>query len=268
LIKYKTKDEIDLMRESGRITAEVFAHITPFVKEGITTRELDKIAEKFILSKGGKPSFKGYRGFKHTFCTSPNNIVVHGIPGNYKLKKGDIISLDVGVFKNGFHGDATRAFTVGKVSDKAMKLLRTTYESMLLAIKQVKPGNRLGDIGNAVQSLAESEGYSVVREYIGHGVGRDLHEDPEVLHFGKAGRGVKLEPGMVITIEPILNEGSRFCLSLKDGWTVVTADRKLSAQFENTIAITETGYEVLTRTEDGSDIPDFVKDIHKKLADW
>ncbi len=268
MIKFKTQEEIDLMRESGEITAQVFAHLTPFVKEGITTRELDKIAEDFIRSKGGKPSFKGYRGFKHTLCTSANNVVVHGIPGNYKLKKGDIISVDVGVYKNGFHGDATRSYTVGKVSEKAKHILRTTYECMLLAIKQVKPGNRLGDIGHAVQSHAESNGYSVVREYIGHGVGRELHEDPEVLHFGKPGRGVKLEPGMVITIEPILNEGSRYCVCLKDGWTVVTADKKLSAQFENTIAITETGYEVLTRTKDGSDIPDIVKDIHQKLANW
>lgn len=189
MIKYKTKENIDLMRESGRITAEVFAHIKQYVKEGITTLELDKIAEKFIRENGGTPSFKGYRGFKHTLCTSANNVVVHGIPGNYKLKKGDIISLDVGVFKDGFHGDATRSFVVGNVSDNAMKILRTTYECMLMAIAKVKPGNRLGDIGHAVQSHAEGNGYSVVREYIGHGVGRDLHEDPEVLHFGKPGRG-------------------------------------------------------------------------------
>ncbi len=262
MIRFKTKDEIKLMRESGRLTAMVFAHLKQYIEPGITTRELDRIAESFIRKNGAVPSFKGYRGYRHTLCTSVNNQVVHGIPSKYKLKKGDIISIDVGVFKNGFHGDATRTFVVGgKTSKEALRLVRTVYKSMLLGIEQAKPGKKLGDIGYAIQSYAESMGYSVVREYIGHGVGRQLHEDPEVLHYGRAGTGITLEPGMVITIEPILNQGARFCRTLKDGWTVVTADKKLSAQFENTIAILEDGNEVLTKLEDNSDIPECVRDV-------
>ncbi len=249
------------MREPGWITAMVFAHLKPYVQPGITTRELDRIAEKFIRKHGATPSFKGYMGFRHTLCTSVNNHVVHGIPGHLRLKEGDIISVDVGAFKNGFHGDATRTFPVGKISEAARKLVRVTYKSMMLGIEQCQRGNRLGDVGHVIQDYAETNGFSVVREYIGHGVGRQLHEDPEVLHFGKPGQGITLEPGMVITIEPILNAGKRNCRTLKDGWTVVTEDRKLSAQFENTVAITENGPEVLTVTEDGSDIPDLVKDI-------
>ena len=261
MIKFKTKQDIEQMREPGWITAMVFAHLKPYVQPGITTRELDRIAEKFIRKHGATPSFKGYMGFRHTLCTSVNNQVVHGIPGHLRLKEGDIIAVDVGAFKNGFHGDATRTFPVGKISDASRKLVRTTYKSMMLGIEQCRRGNRLGDVGHAIQSYAESNGYSVVREYIGHGVGRQLHEDPEVLHFGKPGRGITLEPGMVITIEPILNSGTRYCRTLKDGWTVVTEDRKWSAQFENTLAITENGPELLTTTEDRSDIPDLVKDI-------
>jgi methionyl aminopeptidase len=261
LIKFKTKQDIEQMREPGWITAMVFAHLKPYVQPGITTRELDRIAEKFIRKHGATPSFKGYMGFRHTLCTSVNNHVVHGIPGHLRLKEGDIISVDVGAFKNGFHGDATRTFPVGKISEAARKLVRVTYKSMMLGIEQCQRGNRLGDVGHVIQNYAETNGFSVVREYIGHGVGRQLHEDPEVLHFGKPGQGITLEPGMVITIEPILNAGTRHCKTLKDGWTVVTEDRKWSAQFENTVAITENGPEVLTVTEDGSDIPDLVKDI-------
>jgi len=261
LIKFKTKQDIEQMREPGWITAKVFAHLSPYIQPGITTRELDRIAEKFIRKHGATPSFKGYMGFRHTLCTSVNNQVVHGIPGHLRLKEGDIISVDVGAFKNGFHGDATRTFAVGKISDDARKLVRVTYKAMMLGIEQCQRGNRLGDVGHAIQSYAESNGYSVVREYIGHGVGRQLHEDPEVLHFGKPGRGITLEPGMVITVEPILNAGKRYCKTLKDGWTVVTEDRKWSAQFENTLAITPNGPEILTATEDRSDIPDLVKDI-------
>ena len=249
------------MREPGWITAMVFAHLKPYVQPGITTRELDRIAEKFIRKHGATPSFKGYMGYRHTLCTSVNNHVVHGIPGHLRLKEGDIISVDVGALKNGFHGDATRTFPVGKISEAARKLVRVTYKSMMLGIEQCQRGNRLGDVGHVIQNYAETNGFSVVREYIGHGVGRQLHEDPEVLHFGKPGRGITLEPGMVITIEPILNEGKRNCRTLKDGWSVVTEDGKWSAQFENTVAITENGPEVLTVTEDGSDIPDLVKDI-------
>lgn len=261
MIRYKTADDLEKMREPGRIVADVFAHLTPHVKPGITTLELDTIAESFIRSRGARPSFKGYMGFRHTLCTSINNQVVHGIPGKQALEDGDIIAIDVGAFKNGFHGDATRTFAVGDISPEASRLVRATYKSMLLGIDQCRRGNRLGDVGHAIQSFAEDLGYSVVREYIGHGVGRQLHEDPEVLHFGKPGRGVLLEPGMVITIEPILNAGSRHCLTLKDRWTVVTADKMWSAQFENTVAILSDGYEVFTKTDDGSDIPELVKDI-------
>jgi len=261
LIKFKTKQDIEQMREPGWITAMVFAHLKPYVQPGITTRELDRIAEKFIRKHGATPSFKGYMGYRHTLCTSVNNHVVHGIPGHLRLKEGDIISVDVGALKNGFHGDATRTFPVGKISEAARKLVRVTYKSMMLGIEQCQRGNRLGDVGHVIQNYAETNGFSVVREYIGHGVGRQLHEDPEVLHFGKPGRGITLEPGMVITIEPILNEGKRNCRTLKDGWSVVTEDGKWSAQFENTVAITENGPEVLTVAEDGSDIPDLVKDI-------
>ncbi|PJB84130.1 MAG: type I methionyl aminopeptidase [Acidobacteria bacterium CG_4_9_14_3_um_filter_49_7] len=261
MIKFKTKQDIEQMREPGWITAMVFAHLKPYVQPGITTRELDRIAEKFIRKHGATPSFKGYMGYRHTLCTSVNNHVVHGIPGHLRLKEGDIISVDVGALKNGFHGDATRTFPVGKISEAARKLVRVTYKSMMLGIEQCQRGNRLGDVGHVIQNYAETNGFSVVREYIGHGVGRQLHEDPEVLHFGKPGRGITLEPGMVITIEPILNEGKRNCRTLKDGWSVVTEDGKWSAQFENTVAITENGPEVLTVAEDGSDIPDLVKDI-------
>lgn len=261
MIKYKTGDDIEAMREPAWITASLFAHIAPHVRPGVSTLELDQVAEAYIRDHGARPSFKGYMGYRNTLCTSVNNQVVHGIPGQQVLREGDIISIDVGAFKNGFHGDATRTFAVGEISPESLRLVRATYKSMLLGIEQCRRGNRLGDVGYAIQSFAEGKGYAVVREYIGHGVGRQLHEDPEVLHFGKPGRGVSLEPGMVITIEPILNAGSRHCITMKDGWTVVTADKMRSAQFENTVAITEDGPVVLTVTDDGSDIPELVRDI-------
>lgn len=243
------------MRQAGKVVAEAKAHVKEAVKPGITTGELDRIAEDVIRKMGAVPSFKGYAAggpipFTGTICASINEEIVHGIPGGRKLKEGDIFSVDVGAIVKGFHGDSAFTVGVGDISDEALRLIDATRESLKQGIAQAAAGARIGDIGHAVQKYAEAEGYSVVRKYVGHGIGRALHEDPQVPNYGSPGRGALLKKGMTLAIEPMLNIGTHETLELDDGWTVVTADNELSAHFEDTIAITPHGAEVLT-TPDG-----------------
>jgi methionyl aminopeptidase len=217
-------------------------HITP----GITTKELDQIAEKTIQKYGATPSFKGYNGFPGSICASVNEELVHGIPGKRKLEEGDIISIDIGAKYNGYHGDSAWTYPVGNISESVQKLLDVTEKSLYLGLEQVKPGERLSNISHAVQTHAEENGFSIVREYVGHGIGQDLHEDPQIPHYGPPNRGPRLKPGMVICVEPMVNQGRRYVKTLSDDWTVVTVDGKWCAHFEHTIALTEAGYEILT----------------------
>ncbi|MES9699315.1 MULTISPECIES: type I methionyl aminopeptidase [Bacillus] len=246
MIICKTPREIDIMREAGRIVAlthqELKQHITP----GITTKELDQIAEKTIQKYGATPSFKGYNGFPGSICASVNEELVHGIPGKRKLEEGDIISIDIGAKYNGYHGDSAWTYPVGNISESVQKLLDVTEKSLYLGLEQVKPGERLSNISHAVQTHAEENGFSIVREYVGHGIGQDLHEDPQIPHYGPPNRGPRLKPGMVICVEPMVNQGRRYVKTLSDDWTVVTVDGKWCAHFEHTIALTEAGYEILT----------------------
>ncbi|AKR07363.1 methionine aminopeptidase [Bacillus cereus BAG1X2-3] len=246
MIICKTPREIEIMREAGRIVAlthqELKQHITP----GITTKELDQIAEKTIQKYGATPSFKGYNGFPGSICASVNEELVHGIPGKRKLKEGDIISIDIGAKYNGYHGDSAWTYPVGNISESVQKLLDVTEKSLYLGLEQVKPGERLSNISHAVQTHAEENGLSIVREYVGHGIGQDLHEDPQIPHYGPPNRGPRLKPGMVICVEPMVNQGRRYVKTLSDDWTVVTVDGKWCAHFEHTIALTEAGYEILT----------------------
>ncbi|CJN37690.1 methionine aminopeptidase [Streptococcus pneumoniae] len=221
---------------------ELKQHITP----GITTKELDQIAEKTIQKYGATPSFKGYNGFPGSICASVNEELVHGIPGKRKLKEGDIISIDIGAKYNGYHGDSAWTYPVGNISESVQKLLDVTEKSLYLGLEQVKPGERLSNISHAVQTHAEENGFSIVREYVGHGIGQDLHEDPQIPHYGPPNRGPRLKPGMVICVEPMVNQGRRYVKTLSDDWTVVTVDGKWCAHFEHTIALTEAGYEILT----------------------
>lgn len=246
MIIIKNDLEIDLMRKAGRLCGETLVFLQGKIRPGITTAELDKIAEEFITKHGAKPSFKGLYGFPGSLCISVNDVVVHGIPGKYHLKEGDIVSLDCGVFLNGFHGDAARTFPVGKVSEEAQKLITVTEASFFKGIEKAVIGNRITDISNEVQKHVEAAGYSVVRDYVGHGIGREVHEDPEVPNFGRPGRGPKLATGMMLAIEPMVNMGSYHVKTLSDGWTVVTEDGSLSAHYENTVAILPDGPEILT----------------------
>jgi len=246
MIMRKRAEELEKMRRAGRVVGETLEILQAAVRPGVTTKELDEIAEREIQARGATPSFKGYRGFPATICTSINSEIVHGIPGNRVLKEGDLIKLDAGAIVEGYHGDSAVTVPVGEVSEQALKLIETTERSLQAGIAEAKSGNRIHDIGAAVQTTAEGAGFSVVREYVGHGIGRALHEDPPVPNYGKAGTGLKLEPGLVIAIEPMVNIGSYETRLLPDGWTVVTADGALSAHFEHTIAITENGPEVLT----------------------
>ncbi len=243
----KTKAEIEQMKVSSRIAAEVLKRIEKEIFPGITTGELDRIAEAFIKERGGQPSFKGYRGYPASICTSLNEEVVHGIPGLRKLQEGDLLKVDVGVFKEGFHGDVTETYAVGKISLEAEKIKEVTKKALCAGIDRVIEGSRIGDISNAVQQYAEVNGFTVVRDFTGHGIGRNLHEDPQVTNFGKAGTGLRLKEGMVFCLEPMLNAGSAEVEILNDRWTVVTKDRKLSAHFEHTIAIVDGKAEVLSR---------------------
>ena len=246
MIPIKTPDEIALMRENNRILAQLFEFITPLVQPGITTAELDREAENFILSCGAKPAFKGYRGFPATICASINEEVVHGFPGPRQLKEGDILSIDLGALKNGFYSDSARTFAVGKISDKAAKLLRVTEESLYAGIAKAVPGGRLSDIGHAVQQVVEKAGFSVIRDFVGHGIGRQLHEEPQVPNFGRKGFGPQLKVGMTIAIEPMTAAGSWQIRILEDQWTAVTLDRSLAAHFEHSVAITKDGPLVLS----------------------
>jgi methionyl aminopeptidase len=248
-IVLKSKDEIEQMRVAGRLAGEVLRMIAPKVQPGVTTGELDEICHRFITEEQGAiPAPLNYRGFPKSICTSVNHVVCHGIPGDKVLKDGDIVNIDITVIKEGWHGDTSKMFLVGKPTIKGKRICDIAYECMVRGIELVRPGAHLGDIGYTIQRHAESQGCSVVREYCGHGIGQGFHEDPQVLHYGRKGSGVKLEPGMVFTIEPMINLGRReTILSKNDGWTVTTRDRSLSAQWEHTIAVTEDGHDVLTR---------------------
>jgi methionyl aminopeptidase len=243
---YKTKEEIELIRESSLLVAKTHGVIAGLIKPGATTLELDKIAEQFIRDNNAFPAFKGYGGFPNTLCMSPNCEVVHGIPNNKPLKNGDIISVDCGVLKNDFYGDSAYTYMVGEVADETKKLLKVTKECLYKGIEQAKVGNRLGAISFAIQQNAHSFNYGVVRELIGHGVGRELHEEPQVPNYGSRGRGIQLKEGLVLAIEPMINMGTRKVRFLSDGWSVVSQDGKPSAHFEHTVAIMKSGPEVLS----------------------
>ncbi len=250
----KSPDEIAMARAAGRLAAEVLAMIGEHVKPGVTTEELDRICHDHIVNvQGVVPANVGYQGYTKTVCTSVNHVVCHGVPSAQKvLKKGDIINIDVAVNKDGWFGDCSRMYFVGEPSPLARRLVDTTYEAMRAGILQVRPGATLGDVGHAIQSVAHRERFSVVREYCGHGIGRIYHDDPQVLHYGQPGQGLRLEAGMVFTIEPIINAGRRETRELPDGWTVVTRDHSLSAQWEHMVAVTEDGFEVLTPWPEGT----------------
>ncbi|CCE24629.1 type I methionyl aminopeptidase [Methylotuvimicrobium alcaliphilum] len=243
----KTPSEIDKMRVAGRLAAEVLEMIEPHVVPGVTTDELNQICHDYIVDvQHAIPAPLNYHGFPKSICTSINQQVCHGIPSNKKLKKGDIVNIDITVIKDDYHGDTSKMFCVGEVSPHAKRLVKITQEALYRGIEQVKHGATLGDIGHAIQKFAESNRYSVVREFCGHGIGQKFHEEPQVLHYGKPGEGTALEAGMIITIEPMLNLGKRHVKVLADGWTAVTKDRSLSAQWEHTLLVTEHGYEILT----------------------
>lgn len=246
MIYLKTPEEIALLRASNQLVGKTLAEVAKHIKVGVTTLELDKIAEDFIRSNGAVPGFLGYGGFPNTLCISVNDQVVHGIPSNYALKEGDIVSVDCGTVLNGYYGDSAYTFCVGEVDEKVKKLLKITKESLSLGIDSAQHGNRIGDIGYAIQKHCQAAGFSVVRKLVGHGVGRNLHEDPEVPNFGKRGQGVLLKEGMVIAIEPMINMGNRDVVQEKDGWTIRTIDRKPSAHFEHTIAIRKGKAEILS----------------------
>jgi len=246
-VSIKSPDEIEKMRIAGQLAGEVLKMIRPYVKPGATTNELDRICHDYIVDvQQAIPAPLNYRGFPKSICTSVNHVVCHGIPGDKVLKKGDAINIDITVIKDGFHGDTSKMFFVGQPSVAAERLANISHDCMKIGIGMVKPGISLGDIGHAIQSHAEANNCSIVREYCGHGIGREFHEDPQVLHYGKPGAGMALEAGMTFTIEPMVNAGKRHTRLLPDGWTVVTKDHSLSAQWEHTILVTESGHEVLT----------------------
>jgi methionyl aminopeptidase len=243
----KSADEIAKMRIAGRLAADVLDMIGAHVRPGVTTDELDAICHEYIVGvQGAIPAPLNYRGFPKSICTSVNHQVCHGIPSNKRLKNGDILNIDVTVIKDGYHGDTSKMFCIGEPSVMARRLVKITQQAMRLGIARVRPGATLGDIGHAIQRFVEAQGCSVVREYCGHGIGREFHEEPQVLHYGKPGDGLVLESGMCFTIEPMVNAGKRFIKLLPDGWTVVTKDRSLSAQWEHTILVTPEGHEILT----------------------
>ncbi|EJL39285.1 methionine aminopeptidase 1 [Brevibacillus agri] len=248
MIILKSKAELEVMREAGRIVALTHQELAKAIKPGVTTKQLDEIAETFIRSMGAVPSFKGYGGFPGSICASVNEELVHGIPGKRALQEGDIISIDIGAQFQGYHGDSAWTYPVGKISAENEKLLRVTEESLFKGLEKAVPGGRLSDISHAIQVHAEAAGFTLVREYVGHGIGQNLHEDPQVPNYGPPDRGPRLKPGMVLAIEPMVNAGERYVRTLEDNWTVVTLDRKTCAHFEHTIAITEDGYEIFTRT--------------------
>ncbi len=251
MIVLKSARELERMRKAGWIVREAHREVQKAIRPGVTTKELDRIADRVIRKHGAVPSFKGYNGFPGSICTSINDELVHGIPGTRVLREGDIISIDIGAQYEGYHGDSAWTYPVGRISETAEKLLRVTEESLYRGLAKAVPGARIGDISHAIQSYVEAQGFSIVREYVGHGIGRELHEEPSVPNFGSPGRGLRLKPGMTLAVEPMVNEGSRYVRTLNDNWTVVTVDGSLCAHFEHTIAITEEGHEILTSWDAG-----------------
>ena len=251
------EEAFDKTRIAGKIAAGALDQVAKIVKPGITTNQIDSLCYKYINDHGGYSAPLFYRGFPKSCCTSANHVICHGIPGDKTLKEGDIINVDVTAYKDGWHGDTSRMFYVGDVSIKAKKLIEVTYKSMMKAIKILNKEIKLGDIGSTIQTYVEEEGFSVVRDFCGHGIGKVFHKEPNILHYGKKGTGPKLNPGMIFTIEPMINEGNYQTKMLNDGWTAVSKDKKLSAQFEHTVGITETGYEIFTLSKDKLDQPPY-----------
>ncbi len=264
-ITIKTPEEIEKMRVAGRLASELLDYLTPHVQPGITTKAIDKLAYDYITQvQQAIPAPlnyapPGYTPYPASICTSVNNVICHGIPNDKPLKSGDVVNIDVTVIKDGFHGDCSRMFSIGTVPKHVQRLVDITFDAMWHGIALVKPGARLGDIGHVIQTFAENAGYSIVREFCGHGIGRNFHEDPQVLHYGKAGTGEVLRPGMTFTIEPMINAGRRDIREMSDGWTIVTKDRSLSAQWEHTVLVTESGFEVLTTSAGCQAAPTFVR---------
>lgn len=251
-VTIRTPAEIELARRAGKLAASILEMITPYVKAGVTTDELDRICHDYIVNDlGAIPANIGYHGYPKTICASVNHVICHGIPSDKKLKDGDILNIDVALIKDGWFGDTSRMYCVGKPSILAKRLVRTTYEAMCAGIQAVRPGATLGDVGHAIQTVAHREGFSVVREYCGHGIGTIYHDEPQVLHYGRPGEGLRLEAGMIFTIEPMINAGKATSTQLPDGWTVVTRDRSLSAQWEHMVLVTDDGFEVLTPWPEG-----------------
>jgi methionyl aminopeptidase len=263
VVNIKTTQEIETMRLAGKLAAEVLDYIQPYVVPGITTGELDELCHHYMVDVQKtipaplNYAPPGYSPYPKSICTSVNHQVCHGIPGDKKLKEGDVVNIDVTAIYNGYHGDTSRMYYVGEPSIQARRLCELTFEAMWCGIEEIRPGKRLGDIGHAIQRLAEGAGYSIVREFCGHGIGAKFHEDPQVLHYGRAGTGIELKPGMVFTVEPMINAGKAAIKQLPDGWTVITKDRSLSAQWEHTILVTGDGYEVLTVSSGTSPKPDY-----------
>lgn len=264
-ISIKTEDDIKGMRVAGKLAAEVLDFIEPYVKPGVTTAELDRLCHDYMINTQGTIPAPlnycppGYTPYPKSICTSVNDVICHGIPGDKVLKSGDVINIDITVIKNGYHGDTSRMFFIGEASILAKRLAEVTYECMWLGIAQVKPGAHLGDIGYVIQQHAEKAGYSVVREFCGHGIGKVFHEEPQVLHYGRPGTLEKLEAGMIFTVEPMINAGRREIRAMPDGWTIKTKDRSLSAQWEHTVLVTESGFEILTASSGMPAPPSFIK---------
>ncbi len=256
-VSIHTPEDFKGMHAAGRLAAETLDFITPYVVPGVTTEELNTLCHDYIIKHKAIPAPLNYRGFPKSICTSTNHVICHGIPGAKKLQKGDILNIDVTVILNGWYGDTSRMFYLGKPSVRAKKLVDVTYECLMRAIDLVRPGVTLGDIGATIQSIAEGKGYSVVREFCGHGLGRVFHAPPEVLHYGTAGEGMELAPGMFFTIEPMINQGKPDMRILSDGWTAVTRDKSLSAQFEHSLGVTETGCEIFTLSPKGYTLPPY-----------
>lgn len=250
MVYTRNREEIEKIRVSAQLVAMTLRELGRAARPGVTTAELDRIAESFIRDHGGRPAFKGYRGFPASICPSVNEEVVHGIPGPRELREGDIVGIDVGVEKDGYYGDAARTFGVGEVSDEARRLMQVTREALMQGIARVRPGNRVGDVSNAVQEHAEQHGFSIVRALVGHGIGREMHEEPAVPNFGPAGRGPRLMTGLVLAIEPMVNAGGFEVVTRPDGWTVATKDGCLSAHFEHTVAVGADGPEILSELPD------------------
>ena len=247
MISIKSKREIDLMRETCSLASSTLEYIEPHIKEGVSTEQINRLCHEYILKHNAWPSPLNYKGFPKSVCTSPNEVICHGIPHpDVILKKGDILNVDVTTYLNKFHGDTNKTFFIGTVDTEIIKLVETTYDCMRAGIAEVRPGGHIGDIGAVIQEMAYGYGYSVVEEYCGHGIGREFHEEPQIIHVGKKGTGTEIKPGMTFTIEPMINQGTKHCKLLDDAWTVVTKDGKWSAQFEHTILVTDDGHEILT----------------------